>query len=67
MAKKINQFAQVVHDIRKEIKDGQLRAAKVSPETMPQSMRRLEPETDPVRQTFVDNGFNLTRLRKRRG
>ncbi len=66
MAKKVNQFAQVIADVRRELADGRKVAAKANVETVQASLRKIDPKNDPIRQSFVDQGFSLTRLKKRR-
>ena len=66
MAKKVNQFAQVVQDIRKEIRAGQESAAKVNTEPFQASLNRLDPKSDPIRQRLLDSGMSLTRLHRTR-
>ena len=65
MAKKVNQFAQVVQDIRKEIRAGQKSAAKVNTETFQASLNRLDPKSDPIRQAIKDSGISLATLREK--
>jgi hypothetical protein len=65
MAEKVNQFAEVVQDIRREIRKGKENAARSNPPTMTQSMRKLDPKSDPIRQAIEASGIKMRTLRKR--
>ena len=67
MAEKVNQFAEVVQDIRREIRKGKENAARSNPPTMTQSMRKLDPKSDPIRQAIEASGLNPSLLKRKRG
>lgn len=66
MARKVNQFAQVIADVRREISEGRAVAAKANVETVQTSLSRIDPKNDPLKMAIKASGIRMRPERDRR-